>query len=296
MAGFFRIQNLAATSFFVVVSLAIAQNDEQLTRTEEKLTTDRDFYDQWMKLINVQAEQLEEQSLDYPLDYVIRDLAQCPETKIQPGLDTNAVQPQDIAIYAEMGQLSSYCPSNHTLLSAGILGSCKQRSHTMKLPSLPKMLQIRGADLKTIDANHLEDPLPDQAKSIADEITRIPGYEEMWKMIVITATIQDGTASETGQTAIEVLAAIQELGQLLPKKTFVVVLRTSGSGLWRDASHANEACRTQLSKWKVHNKFNYNSVWDQVEIIVQKNYLRPNFSVEILPLFRDAALNNLPNM
>lgn len=162
---------------------------------------------------------------------------------------------------------------------AGILGQCDLRSSEMKLPSLPAMLELRGAKLERIYNNQLDESLADQARlegiqirkprkicfrDIGESIRKVEGYQDHWKMILILATIQDGKASETGQTAVEVLAAIEELGKLVPEKTFVVVLRTSGSGIWRDASHQSLACKSQLAQWKVHNKFNYNSVWDQV--------------------------------
>ncbi|CAB3396611.1 unnamed protein product [Caenorhabditis bovis] len=247
-----------------------------------------------MQLISLQNEQLNEQENDYPLDYVIKDLTTCPVYHTQSPKDANYLEPHSVKFYAELGQLSSFCPSNYTLLKNGILGSCHQRSSTMKLPSLHQILKTRGANLTIIESNSLDESLADQARDIGEAISRYPDYENSWKMIIILATIQDGTASETGQTAVEVLAAIEELGKILPKKTFIVVLRTSGSGIWRDASHQSAACKNQLAQWKVHNKFNYNSVWDQVEVIVQKNYRKPNFNVEVLPLLKDPALTNLP--
>ncbi|CAI2354818.1 unnamed protein product [Caenorhabditis sp. 36 PRJEB53466] len=273
------------------------QHDDFLTRTEEKLTTDRDFYDQWMELITLQHSQLEEQQTDYPLDYVMKDLGSCGPKKLAvPALDdVHHLRADSVRFYSELGQLSSYCPSNYTHLQKGILGPCNLRSSVMSLPSLPAMLELRGAQLDKIENNQLDESLADQARDIGEHIRKVPGYEEKWKMIVILATIQDGKASETGQTAVEVLAAIEELGKLVPEKTFVVVLRTSGSGIWRDASHQSLACRSQLAQWKVHNKFNYNSVWDQVEIIVEKNYRKPRFHVEVLPLLKDPALNSLPD-
>uniref|UniRef100_A0A1I7TYC3 SGNH_hydro domain-containing protein n=1 Tax=Caenorhabditis tropicalis TaxID=1561998 RepID=A0A1I7TYC3_9PELO len=268
-----------------------------MTRIEEKLTTDKDFYDQWMDLIALQSSQLEEQQKDFPLDYVLKDLSKCgPRKSAVPSLnDAHHLQADSIKIYGELGQLSSYCPSNSTLLQKGIMGPCNLRSSEMSLPSLPSMLELRGAQIEKIESNQLDESLADQARDIGESIRKIDGYENEWKMIVILATIQDGKASETGQTAVEVLSAIEELGKLIPEKTFIVVLRSSGSGIWRDASHQSLACKNQLAQWKVHNKFNYNSVWDQVEIIVEKNYRKPQFHVEVLPLLKDPALTNLPD-
>ncbi|PIC24917.1 hypothetical protein B9Z55_018053 [Caenorhabditis nigoni] len=132
------------------------RNDDFLTRTEEKLTTDRDFYDQWMELITLQNSQLEEQQEDYPLDYVMKDLEKCGPRKTAIPLinDAHHLQAKTIKFYGELGQLSSYCPSNYTLLQKGILGPCNLRSSEMSLPSLPSMLQLRGAELqKTLKIN-----------------------------------------------------------------------------------------------------------------------------------------------
>ncbi|KAK6057085.1 hypothetical protein COOONC_05402 [Cooperia oncophora] len=50
-----------------------------------------------------------------------------------------------------------------------------------------------------------------------------------------------------------------------------------------------------LSMWKTHSQYNSMSVWDQMETIVHKNFRKPHFTVEVLPLLRESALVNLPN-
>ncbi|RCN35173.1 hypothetical protein ANCCAN_18968 [Ancylostoma caninum] len=193
-----------------------------------------------------------------------------------------------------MGHLTTYCSSNFSMLQAGILDSCEHRSSSMELPSLDKMLRVFNPNLVVVQSNERDDGLVDQARSIAQSIQQIEGYENSWKLIVIAATIQDGEASETRQTAVEVLGAIEELHKLLPIRTFIAVIRSSGNGIWVDASHSHKACHDMLSRWKSHSQFNSNSVWDQVEIIVQKNFRKLNFTVEVLPLLRESALTNLP--
>ncbi|PIO73420.1 hypothetical protein TELCIR_04611 [Teladorsagia circumcincta] len=76
-------------------------------------------------------------------------------------------------------------------------------------------------------------------RTIAESIQEFEGYENVWKLILIAATIQDGEASESRQTAVEVLEAIEELRNRLPVRTFIVVLRTSGNGIWSDATHSH---------------------------------------------------------
>lgn len=88
----------------------------ELIRIEEKLTTDREFYDQWMQLISLQAEQLEEQSLDYPLS--VDSLNSC--SRVPPG-DTedlsDSLRPSSVSVYADIGHLTAYCKSNFSAAS-----------------------------------------------------------------------------------------------------------------------------------------------------------------------------------
>ncbi|KHJ86119.1 hypothetical protein OESDEN_14139 [Oesophagostomum dentatum] len=79
-----------------------------------------------------------------------------------------------------------------------------------------------------------------------------------------SATIQDGDASETRQTAIEVLGAVEEFHRLLPVRIFEAFIRSSGKGIGVDESHSHKACLDMLSRWKSYTRFNSNSVWDQV--------------------------------
>ncbi|EYB98890.1 hypothetical protein Y032_0127g1404 [Ancylostoma ceylanicum] len=271
----------------------VAADSEDVIRIEEKLTTDREFYDHWMQLISLQADQLDEQSLDFPLSYAaLNSCTRVPPSETEDYSDT--LRPSSVAVYADMGHLTTYCTSNHSTLQAGILDSCEHRSSSMELPSLDKMLRVFNPNLVVVQSNERDDGLVDQARSIAQSIQQIEGYENSWKLIVIAATIQDGEASETRQTAVEVLGAIEELHKLLPTRTFIAVVRSSGNGIWVDASHSHKACREMLSRWKSHSQYNSNSVWDQVEIIVQKNFRKLNFTVEVLPLLRESALTNLP--
>ncbi|PAV61424.1 hypothetical protein WR25_01764 [Diploscapter pachys] len=264
-------------------------------RIETKLTTDKSFYERWMSLITLQNSQLEEQSNDYPLDYILEDAKKCWRPLVLPAEDTNLLRPDDISVYAEMGHLSIYCPSNFTLLKNGILHPCTRKSSTTELPTLDKLIKIYNENLTVIDSNEWNDSLIEQARSIASSIREYSNYNEMWKIIFIMASVQDGEGSETGQVAVEVLETIQEIHRLLPHRTFVVALRTSGNGIWRDASHTHQACRDQLSVYKGHQRYNHESVWEQVEKIVGHNFQKHNFTVEILPLLKDPALGNLPD-
>ncbi|VDM77362.1 unnamed protein product [Strongylus vulgaris] len=283
-----------ATIIFAVIRLFchISANSEDVIRIEEKLTTDREFYDLWMHLISLQencshfnvlheklhaneinigslqADQLAEQSIDFPLSHA--SLNSCIRMPPSDAEDTaDSLRPSSVAIYADLGHLTTFCKSNLSVLQAG--------TRTFFVVFLVFTL--------IFDCNR---------RVIADSIRQIQGYENAWKLIVIAATIQDGDASETRQTAIEVLSAVEEFHRLLPTRTFIVVVRSSGNGIWADASHSHKACHEMLARWKSYARFNSNSVWDQVEIIVQKNFRKSDFTVEILPLLRESALVNLP--
>ncbi|CAJ0589283.1 unnamed protein product [Cylicocyclus nassatus] len=280
---------------FVILRLVytIYAANKEVTRIDEMLTKDREFYDLWQHLITVQADQYAEQTIDFPLSYA--SLNSCTRVPPSDGEEVaDSLRPSSVDIYADLGHLSTFCKSNLSMLQAGVLDSCKHRVSDMELPSFDKMLRVFSPNLTVVQSNERDDNLLDQAKAIAESIQQIEGYENAWKFILIAATIQDGDASETGQTAIEVLSAVEEFYRLLPLRTFIAVVRSSGNGMWADANHSHKACRELLERWKSYARYNSNSVWDQVEIIVQKNFRRTNFTVEILPLLRESALTNLP--
>ncbi|VDL72640.1 unnamed protein product [Nippostrongylus brasiliensis] len=256
----------------VVVLLStyhLCQSVEDLIRIEEKLTTSKEFYDHWMHLISLQADQLEEQSLDYPISVdPLNSCSKFPPTDADDS--TDSLNPS--ASNALPTELSRPLATSNC-----ILDTCDHRPNAMELPSLDKMLRVFNPALTVIQSNERDDNLVEQSRSIAHSIHQLQGYENVWKLIVIAATIQDGDASESRQTAVEVLGAVEELHKLLPHRTFIVV-----------------ACHELLSRWKSHSQYNSISVWDQMETIVQKNFRRPYFTVEVLPLLRESSLTNLP--
>uniref|UniRef100_A0A158PC46 SGNH domain-containing protein n=1 Tax=Angiostrongylus cantonensis TaxID=6313 RepID=A0A158PC46_ANGCA len=238
------------------------------------------------------SNQLEQQSIDYPLS--LSSLNSCIRVPPTDSEDTaDSLRPTSVSIYADIGHMTTYCKSNLTLLQADILDSCDHRSSSMELPSLDKMLKIFNPEMVVVNNNKRDDSLADQARAVASQIQQTEGYENIWKLIVIAASIQDGQASESRQTAVEVLGAIQELHRLLTLKTFIVVIRTSGDGIWSNASHSNKACQRILNEWKSHSRYNSISVWDQMEIIVQNNFREPNFTVEVFPLLRESTLSTV---
>ncbi|KAJ1367744.1 hypothetical protein KIN20_028723 [Parelaphostrongylus tenuis] len=268
----------------------LAVND--VLRIKHELMNDTEFNKDWMQLITLQSIQLEKQNINYPLSLdSLNSCIRAPPTYTEDTADS--LRPTSVSMYADIGHITTYCKSNVTLLQAGILDSCDHRSSSMELPSLDKMLKIFNPNLLVVHNNKHDDNLADQARAVASAMQQTEGYEDIWKLIVIAATIQDGQASESRQTAVEVLGAIEELHRLLPTKTFIVVIRTSGSGIWSDASNSHKACQRILNKWKSHSRYNSISVWDQMEMIVQKNFRQPNFTVEVFPLLRESSLSNV---
>lgn len=43
------------------------------------------------------------------------------------------------------------------------------------------------------------------------------------------------------------LGAVEELHKLLPIRTFIAVIRSSGSGIWVDASHSHKVSRSTVA-------------------------------------------------
>ncbi|EPB70188.1 hypothetical protein ANCCEY_10718 [Ancylostoma ceylanicum] len=146
-----------------------------------------------------QADQLDEQSLDFPLSYAaLNSCTHVPPSEAEDYSDT--LQPSSIAVYADMGHLTTYCTSSHSTLQAvmrfrllaAIVYSIRASSSSMDLPSLDKMLRVFNTNLVVVQSNERDDGLVDQARSIAQSIQQIEGYENPWKLIAIAATIQDG--------------------------------------------------------------------------------------------------------
>ncbi|EYC27277.1 hypothetical protein Y032_0009g621 [Ancylostoma ceylanicum] len=82
------------------------------------------FWGTKMTRTQCQADQLDEQSLDFPLSYAaLNSCTHVPPSEAEDYSDT--LQPSSIAVYADMGHLTTYCTSSHSTLQAGILDSCE---------------------------------------------------------------------------------------------------------------------------------------------------------------------------
>ncbi|EYC27273.1 hypothetical protein Y032_0009g621 [Ancylostoma ceylanicum] len=77
-----------------------------------------------LEMLAQNADQLDEQSLDFPLSYAaLNSCTHVPPSEAEDYSDT--LQPSSIAVYADMGHLTTYCTSSHSTLQAGILDSCE---------------------------------------------------------------------------------------------------------------------------------------------------------------------------
>ncbi|GMS80231.1 hypothetical protein PENTCL1PPCAC_2406, partial [Pristionchus entomophagus] len=279
-----------------LLSLFSFVSGEIAFRINEKLSTDPQFYEQWKDLISIQDRQMADHSEDlFHFSSLLHQLKTCPTVRtLSDGI--NNLRVNDVAIYADLGHLSTFCNHNLTRLNNGDLDSCGHHSSSSSLPTLDKMFRVFSPNLTVINVHRKHgESFVNQVKAITERIKEIPGYEEKWKMIFMLPNIQDGEASETGQAAIEVLQGIEYLNDNFPQKTFIVVLKSSGKGMWKDASHAHSACLTLLDRWKKYVDHNSEEVWEQVKIIVEKNFQNQQFTVEILPLLNEGALAQLPN-
>ncbi|KHJ93141.1 hypothetical protein OESDEN_06952 [Oesophagostomum dentatum] len=111
------------------------------------------------------TEQLKEQTVDFPLSYEsLNACTRVPPSDAEDFADT--LRPSSVAIYADLGHLTTFCKSNHSLLKAGILDSCDHRTLSMSLPSLDKMLGIFNPSLTVVQPNKRDDNLVNQAKFV----------------------------------------------------------------------------------------------------------------------------------
>ncbi|VDM39350.1 unnamed protein product [Toxocara canis] len=278
--------------FALLVEGVFGNNPVQ--RIANMLQTDTEFHDQWIHLVEMQDRQWREQAVDFPLEGLSEILTECAPSDDDFRDHADNIRPNDIEVYAEMGHLSRYCNRNSTQLLEGELDPCIQPGYAMELPSLDKFLRIFNSNLTVVEST-MESKLSIQREFLVKKFSETDEWNNKWKLIVIMPSLQDGEANELEQPAVEVLETIEELHNVIPNRTLIVVVRTSGTGLWEDASHTHQACRNMLEPFKLYSKFNSPSVWDQVETICESNFQNELFSVQILPLLKDAALINLPD-
>ncbi|VDK50317.1 unnamed protein product [Cylicostephanus goldi] len=104
--------------FVIHLFCTIHAANKEVTRIDEMLTKDREFYDLWQHLITVQADQYAEQSIDFPLSYA--SLNSCTRVPPSDGEEVaDSLRPSSVDIYADLGHLSTFCKSNLSMLQAG---------------------------------------------------------------------------------------------------------------------------------------------------------------------------------
>ncbi|VDN24843.1 unnamed protein product [Gongylonema pulchrum] len=199
------------------------------------------------------------------------------------------VRPADIQFYAELGQLARYCDDSILELIKGRLDSCQHASYTNSLPSIDKFLLRFNRNVTIIESSN-ETKLLMQTNHLVETFIKHKSWRNKWKLIVIMPSMEDGEPREPEQAAVEVMRSIKHLYEALPHRTVLVVVRSSSLQIWQDASNAHRACATLLEPWKLYEKFNSVSVWDQVEKICEMHFQSSLFTVQILPLMSDASL------
>ena len=274
-----------------------ARGQESIFRINEKLTTDPNFDHDFRELVGIQDRQTAEFAADLTRSSRQLDaLRTCGESRAPETTEVDYLRLSDIAIYADIGHLSTYCTHERASLEKGDLDTCRHSSHSSPHTTLDKLIGVFAPNLTVVHVEqHTEEHFEDQAVRLAQRISEVPRAHELWKIIFILPNIQDGEAKEASQTAVTVMEAIKSIEEKLPTKTLVVVVRSSGKGIWKDASHAHSACSTMLERWSEYVRNNRNDTWEQIESIVSNNFHRPDFTVEFLPLLDRAALVQLPN-
>ncbi|KAM3717491.1 Phospholipase B1, membrane-associated [Dirofilaria immitis] len=259
------------------------------------LRTDQKFYDQWVHLIELQHRQFHEQNMGSALKEITDLVLNCAP-KLDLKLDhIDYVCPTDIQLYAELGQLTQYCNDNIIELIKGKIDLCQHASYTSSLPSVVKFLTKFIRNLTVIESSNAT-KLENQTLYLVEKFMKHKNWRNKWKLIIIMPNMEDGELREPEQSAVEVMKSIRLLYEVVPQRTILIVVRTSTLQLWQDASNAHRACQTLLEPWKLYKKLNPVSVWDQTEIIdaVEKicglHFQNSLFSVQILPLMKDASL------
>ncbi|VDK66122.1 unnamed protein product, partial [Onchocerca ochengi] len=272
----------------ILIIEAILCNDTR-QRLTELLRTDQKFYDQWMHLIELQHRQFHEQNMGSALEEVADLVLNCAP-KLDLKLDhIDYVCPADIQLYAELGQLTRYCNDSIIELIRGRMDSCQHASYTSSLPSIVKFLMKFIRNLTVIESSN-ETKLENQTQYLVKKFMEHRSWRNKWKLIVIMPNMEDGELQEPEQSAVEVMKSIKLLYEVIPQRTILIVIRSSTLQLWQDASDAHRACQTLLEPWKLYQKLNPVSIWDQVEKICELHFQSSLFTVQILPLMKDASL------
>uniref|UniRef100_A0A915PYE9 Uncharacterized protein n=1 Tax=Setaria digitata TaxID=48799 RepID=A0A915PYE9_9BILA len=257
------------------------------------LRTDQKFHDQWVHFIELQHRQVHEQNMGSALEEVTDLVLNCP-LKLGPRLDhVDYVYPTDIEIYAELGQLTRYCNDSIVELIKGKIDSCQHASYTSSLPTIVKFLMKFIRNMTVIESSNAM-KLENQTQYLVKKFIKYKSWRKKWKLIVIMPNIEDGEFREPEQSAIKVIKSIKQIYEVIPERTIVIVVRTSTLQLWRDVSKAHRACQALLEPWKLYEKLNPTSVWDQVERICELHFQSSLFTVQVLPLMKDVSLPLLP--
>ncbi|KAK6108275.1 hypothetical protein QQG55_31500 [Brugia pahangi] len=253
------------------------------------LRTDQKFRDQWVHLIELQHRQVHGQNMGSALEEITDLMLNCMP-KLDPKLDhIDYVCPTDIQLYAELGQLTRYCNDSIMELIKGRADSCQHASYTSSFPSIVKFLMKFVRNLTVIETSNAT-KLGNQTQYLVEQFMEHRSWRNKWKLIVIMPNMEDGELREPEQSAVEVMKSIKLLYEVIPQRTILIVVRSSTLQLWQDASNAHRACQTLLEPWKLYKNLNPVSIWDQVEKICGLHFQSSLFTVQILPLMKDASL------
>ncbi|VDM96639.1 unnamed protein product [Thelazia callipaeda] len=272
---------------FILIESIFCKNTKQRLMT--LLKTNLKFYDQWIHLVEQQHRQKHQQNITTALKQINHTMMNCTSSWGMHMDHVDNVRPADIQLYAELGQLTRYCEDSILKLITGELDSCQHASYTSPWPSIVKLLMNFNRNMTVIESSH-DKQLENQTEYLVQKFIKHKNWRNKWKMIVIMPSMEDGEPKEPEQSAVKVMKSIKRLYEVVPYRTVLIVVRSSSLQLWRDASNAHRACQTLLQPWKLYEKLNPVSVWDQIEKICDLYFQNSHFTVQILPLLKNSSL------
>uniref|UniRef100_A0A914CTE0 Uncharacterized protein n=1 Tax=Acrobeloides nanus TaxID=290746 RepID=A0A914CTE0_9BILA len=275
-----------------------------IIRAQTTIETEEDpLYLSWQDFTRVHVNQTTEFERDYPVDdRLYGNLKKCGRYNFGGETLSNNLQPSEIQIYAEIGNLATFCRNELTLpalynetfnlneVVAEFSPMCLQSMESdSQQPSLSKILRILSSNFEVVESKQRHKSLQVWTKHIVQKIHKIDRFLEKWKLIIIAPGIYDLEPGESAHRVVhDVLQSLQIIHHRLPEKTFVIILRNAKRQFWKALAKNFVFCEKILSLWPNHEGKS-DEVWDVLEERVKKNYRSETFYVDVLPFLEDAV-------
>ncbi|CEF66873.1 Hypothetical protein SRAE_2000153900 [Strongyloides ratti] len=233
--------------------------------------------------------------------------------------DTSYLSPGQINIYTEIGSLSNFIPQKLTESFFDIpldnLNEFLQTTEDSKYPTFKDFIDgfKKGTnnddEFHKVIINHIELSeinLLEWAKRVTERIKEIPNYNQKWKFILITPTIQDiipkygkiyKNTNNTNYLYNNIVPTLYEtlnyIKNTLPIKTFIVILKNEDMSIWKTYKESYKYCQFATKTWFkkkdiINNCLNCNNYNEWTWQILQRNITRyfntKYFNVNIINL------------